>query len=460
MSGMRSHSTGLPEVFVTVREDGRGEVVVGAERHAITETSLFGARRAATLLVVDRAARRFGGPVRARTSDPDGDGELIVYPDGTVEVDHHVPDRAQASSAPAVNAESFRQPEGAEHGGRIWWPPAQRQATAGGATVAAADSLSGEPGWSPTPARVVGRSPRPSFLAADVGADQPTIGLRGVLARSGVRTQPSRREQALRDDVRLVSQHWSGPRTIAVANPKGSANKTPTTLCLSAVFGRYGGGGVLAWDNNETRGTAAWRTRPGPHEATVLDLLPRTDELLAAGARAAELAGHVHHQADDKFDVLWSDQSTRGDHEVTGDEVHAVHEVASKYYRLIVMDSGNSERAGNWRAMVGHADALVVPATNVEDTAEAGARMLEALASRDEHSADLARNAVAIISQRTPGRDRNLRRIAEGFAPLVRAVVTIPHDPALYSGVIRFDSLRPPTQRAWLAAAAAVAEAL
>jgi MinD-like ATPase involved in chromosome partitioning or flagellar assembly len=281
-----------------------------------------------------------------------------------------------------------------------------------------------------------------------------------VLARSGVRTQPSRREQALRDDVRLVSQHWTGPRTIAVANPKGSANKTPTTLCLSAVFGRYGGGGVLAWDNNETRGTAAWRTRPGPHEATVLDLLPRTDELLAAGARAAELAGHVHHQPDDKFDVLWSDQSTRGDHEITGDEVEAIHEVASKYYRLIVMDSGNSERASNWRAMVGYADSLVVPATNVEDTAEAGARMLEALASRDEHSADLARNAVAIISQRTPGRDRNLRRIAEGFAPLVRAVVTIPHDPALYSGVIRFDALRPATQRAWLAAAAAVAEAL
>lgn len=304
------------------------------------------------------------------------------------------------------------------------------------------------------------RHARQSFIAADTAEDPATLGLRGALSRSGVRMKPSRREQSQRDDIGLVSQHWLGPRTVAVANPKGSANKTPTALCLSAVFGRYGGGGVLAWDNNETRGTAAWRTRPGPHEATVLDLLPRTGDLLAAEAQAAELARHVHHQPSDKFDVLWSDQSTRGEHEVTGAEVDAIHEVASKYYRLVLMDSGNSERASNWRAMIRHAHALVVPATNVEDTAEAGARMLEALAQRDEHAADLARNAVAVISQRTPGNDANLRRIVRGFEPLVRTVVTIPHDPALYTGVIRFDALRPGTQRAWLSAAAAVAEAL
>lgn len=306
----------------------------------------------------------------------------------------------------------------------------------------------------------VGRHPRKSFIEADSDEAAATSGVRGWLSRRGIRTKPSGREQAFRDDVAIVSQHWTGPRTIAIANPKGSANKTPTALCLSAVFGRYGGGGVLAWDNNETRGTAAWRTSAGPHQATVLDLLPRTEELLAPQARAAELAGHVHHQPADKFDVLWSDQSTSGGHEVTGDEVDAVHEVASKYYRLILMDSGNSERAGNWRAMIRHADALVVPATNVEDTAEAAARMLEALAQRDEHSADLARNAVAVISQRTPGNDPHLQRIVRDFAPLVRTVVTIPHDPALHSGVIRFDALRPATQRAWLSAAAAIAEAL
>ncbi len=304
------------------------------------------------------------------------------------------------------------------------------------------------------------RPERPSFVPTQAAEEPARTGLRGLLSRTGIRAKPSRSEQAARDDIRLVSQHWSGPRTIAVANPKGSANKTPTTLCLAGVFGRYGGGGVLAWDNNETRGTAAWRSTSGPHDATVLDLLRRTGDLMAASAQVAELARHVHHQTEDKYDVLWSDQSTRGEHEMNGDEVDAVHEVASKYYRLVLMDSGNSERAGNWRAMIRHAHALVVPATNVEDTAEAGARMLEALAQRDEHSADLARNAVAVISQRTPGNDASLKRIVDGFTPLVRTVVTIPHDPALYSGVIRYDALRPGTQRAWLSAAAAVADAL
>lgn len=301
------------------------------------------------------------------------------------------------------------------------------------------------------------RARRKSFIAAQPLVGPAQTGPRGLLTRMGMRTHPSRREMEQRDSVRKVSQHWPGPRTIAIANPKGSANKTPTMICLSAIFGRYGGAGVLGWDNNETRGTAAWRTHRGPHAATVLDLLPLCGELLGPRAQAAQLAHYVHHQAIDKYDVLWSDQSTESEHEVTGDEVDRIHEVAAKYYRLIIIDSGNSERASNWRSMIKHADQLVVPCTNVEDTAEAGARMLEALAQRDEHSATLAKSAVAVVSQRTPGRDPNMDRIIHDFGPLVRDVVAIPHDPGLYSGVINFDALQPSTRRAWLNAAAAVA---
>ncbi len=45
-------------------------------------------------------------------------------------------------------------------------------------------------------------------------------------------------------------------------------------------------------------------------------------------------------------------------------------------------------------------------------------------------------------------------------AELARSAVTIPFDPARLKGRIRSGSLRPATQRAWLAAAAAVAEGL
>lgn len=257
-----------------------------------------------------------------------------------------------------------------------------------------------------------------------------------------------------------MSQHWGGPRTIAVVNGKGSANKTPTTACLAAVFARYGGAGALAWDNNETRGSLAWRTEGAAHQATVLDLLPRVEALMSTHAQYAELAHYVHHQPGDRYDVLWSDQSVAGDHIVTAEDVDRVHQVAARYYRLIVMDSGNSERAPNWRAMVERADRLVVPCTNVEDTAEAGARLIEALTARDPHLAQLAQSAVVIVSQRTPGRDENLDRIVSGYREMGLTVVTIPYDAALQTGVIRFDALREETQRAWLRAAAEIARGL
>lgn len=303
--------------------------------------------------------------------------------------------------------------------------------------------------------------PRTSFITAGRTQRPAQQGWRGAINQVGLRLPPGEAEVQWRGDSAAVAQHWGGPRTVAIANGKGSANKTPTTACLSAVFARHGGAGVLAWDNNDTRGSLAWRTESAPHMANILDLLPRADALMASTAQYAEMAHHVHHQPEDRYDVLWSDQSVAGDHIVTADEVDQVHQIAARYYRLVIMDSGNSERASNWREMIQRSDRLVVPCTNVEDTAEAGARLIEALAARnDPHGAQLAKDAVVIVSQRTPGKDPNMGRIVQGFRDLDLDVVTIPYDPALQTGVIRYDSLRPATQRAWLRAAATVARGL
>ena len=148
-------------------------------------------------------------------------------------------------------------------------------------------------------------------------------------------------------------------------------------------------------------------------------------------------------------------EAADGEHEVSGAEVDAIHRVAAMYYPMIIMDSGNNERAVNWRSMIERSQRLVVPCTNGEDTAEVGARMLEALANRDDHSRKLAQNAVAIISKRTSGKDPNTDRIVKDLAPLLREVVTIPYDKALVAGVIGFDALNNDTKRAWLHAAAA-----
>ncbi|SDH47482.1 AAA family ATPase [Agrococcus jejuensis] len=343
------------------------------------------------------------------------------------------------------------------------FPPASAQAPMQQMPMQQMPQAPAQPGYAPGelsgPMTADGRH---SFLEAAQRAHPAQQGLRGAMTRMGLKMAPSQEELSERADERAVSQHWSGPRTIAVVNGKGGAGKTPTTVLLSAIFAQLGGGGVLAWDNNQTRGTLGWRTERGPHEATLLELLPQADRLLSSGAQAGDLAAFVHHQSQDKYDVLRS-KPMRLAHEnrIEPGDVDAIHAVASRYYRLIVIDSGNDESDPMWLRMIDHADQIVVATTTRADHAEAGALLLEALAQRDERSAILAKRSVVVVSQADPKASRqDVDGVIGGYGPLSREVVRIPFDQAIVDGHLRLSSLRPETRRAWLGAAAAVARGL
>ena len=103
----------------------------------------------------------------------------------------------------------------------------------------------------------------------------------------------------------------------------------------------------------------------------------------------------------------------------------------------------------------------MVATTTRDDHSEAGALLLEALADRDERSARLADNAVVIVTQADPkATPADMQRVAAGYRDITREAVTIPFDQAMVDGVLHYGALRPSTQRAWLAAAAAVARGL
>ncbi|MHA7986497.1 hypothetical protein ACX9R5_11875 [Rathayibacter sp. CAU 1779] len=103
----------------------------------------------------------------------------------------------------------------------------------------------------------------------------------------------------------------------------------------------------------------------------------------------------------------------------------------------------------------------MVATTTRDDHAEAGALMLEALTRRGDRYAHLAANAVAVISQADHSAKRaELSRLISGYRQLTRATVKIPFDAGMVDGVLDLASLRLTTQRAWLAAAAAVAQGL
>ena len=419
---MTAHATTEKDGSAIVTLDGQPQKIIGAD--------LEDARRKVANLVVEHAAAT-GEVVEFVTTEPNGTWEMVVHPDGTI---HEKPEpvtspylRTSAETAPSE--------------------PAAHAATAEAA---------------PEEPAATRRAMRESFLKSNRIEEPATKGWRGTATRLGLRLSPGAAEKAERDDTFAVSQHWPGPRTIAVVNGKGGASKTPTTVLLSAIFARFGGAGVLAWDANQTRGTLGWRTEQGPHESTVLDLLPSASELLGTSAQSADLARYVHHQTADRFDVLRSQPlALASEQRLSAEDVDAIWNVARKYYRLVFIDTGNDESDAMWGRLVDHADQIVVATTTRDDHAEAGALLLEALADRSERSAQLAERAVVVVSQADPrATAANIKTVVDGFTSLAREVATIPHDPQMVEGWLNVAALRPATQRAWLGAAAAVARGL
>ena len=175
----------------------------------------------------------------------------------------------------------------------------------------------------------------------------------------------------------------------------------------------------------------------------------------------SDITRFVHHQATDRYDVLRSNPELLAtDQRIAAAEFDLLMQVAARYYRLVIFDSGNDESAERWLRMVDNSYQLVIPTLANPESAESAILLLDALRGRDERSAALADHAVVIVTQSEPTGGVAARRIADGFRPHVRAVQIIPFDPALKAGQLRFDALRPRTRDAWLSVAATAAETL
>ena len=299
-----------------------------------------------------------------------------------------------------------------------------------------------------------------SFLAKSAAGGPKPTGWRAVAGRLGFKVQASQAQCQQWEDERTVSQHWPGPRTIAVLNGKGGAGKTPTSILLASNFARLGSGSVVAADGNVTRGTLGWRTEQGPHNATILDMVPKTEALMDPSARNGDVAAYTHHQTIDQFDVLRSNPLLLStEQKLSPEELDGIQQVLTRYYRMIIWDTGNDEGDSLWLRIVSHADQIVVATTTRTDHAEAGRLLLQGLSSRDERSAALAANAVVVISQ-ADREEPPATSLVDGFAGIAREVVTIPYDRSMREQWLRSDKLAPATRAAWLHAAAAVARGL
>ncbi|GAB2850472.1 ParA family protein [Microbacterium insulae] len=403
-----------------------------------TEPLIVGADEDIRQVIVARTAeeaRRSGEPVELVTAGDRGTHRLLITLTGDIteapDVDAFAPTEADDSDAPEETLRrDIRSTEPAPEAPLEEEPEAE------------------------VPART-------SFITPHSGQETATAGWRGALASLGITVKPSAAEMARREREQVVSRQWAGCRTIAVVNGKGGVGKTMTTAMLAAVYARFGGGNVLAWDNNDTRGTLGWRTEQGLYDTTVRDLLPSAEELLGPAAGVSDISRFVHHQTTDRYDVLRSNPELLAtDQRIEHSEFDLLMQVAARYYRLVIFDSGNDESAERWLRMVDSSYQLVIPTLAAPEPAESASLLLDALRRRDERSAHLAENAVVVVTNPEPTRRLEVDRIVDGFTGHVRQVATIPFDPALKSGPLRFDALRAATRDAWAAVAAHAATQL
>ena len=137
-------------------------------------------------------------------------------------------------------------------------------------------------------------------------------GWRGRIRRwSGGLIEPNMgaKEEAHETARHAVQKDFDGPRTIAFINPKGGAAKTTGVLAAGYTFGTVRGGGVVAWDNNETRGTLGIRGTRSTHRNTTRELLEDLGRFKDVyQSRIGDLGAFVRSQGDAHFDVLASDE--------------------------------------------------------------------------------------------------------------------------------------------------------
>ncbi|ROS25937.1 chromosome partitioning protein [Cellulomonas sp. PhB150] len=442
-----------PEISAEVREDGTGEISVDGVVERVERESLQEAGAAITSRIAE-LAEGLGHPVPVQVRDPEGVWSLLIHPDGSVDEapKDGAPDEpapAPAATAPETTPETT--PEAARP------DPLAATSPPSGLIAASAPARDRSSTTLPTLDDLLAArhpvTPGPAERGVRVGIRRVTFG--------AVSPGPGRKEQRRRVQQAAVRRGFDGPKTIVVINPKGGAHKTTATMMLAATFGLERGGYTLAWDNNETRGTLGWRSAHTEHARTAVDLLHALPTLGDEGTvRVGDLDAFVRTQSTQQFDVLASDEDSASAASVDAASFTALHDVLSRFYRVLVVDTGNNMRASNWQAAVKAADQIVVVSTIREDTAQSAAWALDALRSTGHE--DAVRRAVTVLSEPDRKVDKDLRRrLRSHFGALTRAIVEVPHDAALVAGgPIDFESLRPDTRDAWLRATAVVADGL
>jgi len=255
--------------------------------------------------------------------------------------------------------------------------------------------------------------------------------------------------------VEVLRRELAAPHVLAFANPKGGVHKTTATVLAAATVGSVRGKGVLAWDDNELRGTLGLRAGSARHARTIRHLV--RDLVDVEGSAGYDLQtrldDYLRHASDGTYDVLAGEENPRFAQRLDPYTVKRVLDLLRRTHDVICIDTGNNVESPNWQTVLQAADQLIVTTVPREDAAFTADWMLDLL---DEAGMEeMVASAVTLLSCPTPNHTPLIEDLAAHFAARTRAVVVVPYDPVLESGSqIEYSDLQPATRQAWLRAAA------
>ncbi|WP_219419937.1 MinD/ParA family ATP-binding protein [Pseudonocardia nigra] len=284
-------------------------------------------------------------------------------------------------------------------------------------------------------------------------SDRPQHGWRGAVYKAtGGLINPGigPAERQRQDQLRRIRKPLPGSHQIAVSSIKGGVGKTTVTACLGLVLAENRGDRVIALDANPDAGTLADRLT-AETSVTVRNLLDNiaSTHSLTDVARYTSLAGRLQ--------VLASEQDPAMSEAFNRDEYERVCEVLTRFYNVVITDSGTGLVHSAMEGTLALADSLVVVGSPTVDGASRASKTLDWLIAHG-HRAQVD-NAVVVLSCDRTSKEVDLDRVRGHFEERCRAVVEVPHDPHLATGGrIELPRLKPGTHDAFLGLAALLAD--
>ena len=254
-------------------------------------------------------------------------------------------------------------------------------------------------------------------------------------------------------DNLIASRLGERTRFVPVLSRKGGVGKTTVTTLLGMVLADTREDRVIAMDANPDRGTLSDRS-PGSADFTARNLVKDRFNVTTF----SQLSSYVARDGS-RLDVLASDTDPAVAQAFDDSDYRAVTDILSKYYSIVLTDSGTGMVHSVMKGTLEKADAVVLVSGGSVDEARLASETLSWLEAHGRN--DLVANATVVVNMSGGQTQVDIAQIEEHFRSRVRNVLRIPYDKHLAEGSrVELAKLRPATRLAVKELAAVVVSEL